>query len=204
MKTFHIIRHGAPEEDTGKGNLYSSQAKLSELGHKQVDALVAEYKKRGIIFDRIYVSPLPRALITASKLPKNNTELIVVEDLREPDWGELVGKPFASFPLQSSGNGYDLYFQKAGQEPFSDVVKRVKKAYSRILQDIHYEEHIAVVSHGVISKLGMHLLKTPHVSDPTSEHDLPDADQLAPAHARLLTVGSEGEIVLEETLGKKV
>src|SRR5579883_1886348 len=182
MHKIHIIRHGAPVEDNGEGNLYSASAPLSPLGLEQVKTLSKLYSNRNIIFDKIYASPLPRALETAQQLPHKGESIFILEGLREPDWGRLVGKPFSSFQSLENKKGYNLYADDAGQESFSGVVVRVQNAFKKILEGIDKEEEIAIVSHGLISKIGMNMLRNPYFI-PTSELDLSEADQLANAQS---------------------
>ena len=202
MKSVDIVRHGAAAEDRGPGNLYSPHAPLSEQGIQQSDALAAEYRRRGVIFARVYTSPLPRAQETAERLPRREgTEVIIADGLAEPDWGELVGRPFASFPVQPNGNGFDLYAEEAGQEPFPHVSQRVRRDFGQIVGQLQPEEQIAVVAHGAISKLEMDLLRHPSGTTPQSEHDLPETDQLANAQANHIVLDDSGRVISEERIG---
>ena len=195
MKEFHLIRHGAAEEDMGPGNLYSSKAGLSELGVRQVEDLASYYKQRQIVFDKVYSSPLPRAILTAEMLPRKSREIHVVKDLREPNWGKLVGRPFASFPTQAGGRGYDLFLESAGQEKEPSVIKRVRRAIEKIRQTTKSNQKIAIVSHGFPSKIAKDFFEHPNGPVPLYEKDLPESDQLANGEAHILTLNDSDNIL---------
>ena len=195
MITLDIIRHGAVAGDV----LYGPEAELSELGEWQVDELVRRYAHDGTVFSAVFRSPLPRAGATAEKLPHQGN-IVVVDDLREPDWGGLLGTRFEDLPKQSTGRGYDLFSIDAGQEPFAAVATRYGQAFAIIKAAMRPGQHSAVVSHGLPSKFLMRLCRDPDVLPPRSEADMPDDDQLGNAQAQRMTFDDEWHLLSEERI----
>ena len=60
-----LVRHG----ETGKNRMHTLQGSmdepLSEIGRRQAREAAAEFRERGIFFDRVISSPLDRAIETA-------------------------------------------------------------------------------------------------------------------------------------------
>lgn len=195
MITLDIIRHGAVAGDV----LYGPEAELSELGEWQVDELVRRYAHEGTVFSAVFRSPLPRADATAENLPSEG-DIIVVDDLREPDWGELLGTPFEDLPKQPNGRGYDLFAVDAGQEPFADVAARYGLAFAVVKAAIRPGQHGAIVSHGLPSKFLMRLLRDPNALLPQSEAEMPDDDQLGNAQAQRMIFDDEWHLLREERI----
>ncbi len=195
MITVDIIRHGAVGGDV----LYGPDAELSELGEWQVDELVRRYMSDGTVFNTVFRSPLPRAGATAQELPCNG-EIVVVDDLREPDWGTLLGTPLADLPRQPTGRGYDLYATEAGQEPFAEAVARYGLAFAMIKRALSPGQHVAVVSHGLPSKLGMRQYRQPGSPPPTTEAELPYEDQLGNAQAQRMVFDDNWDPLSEERI----
>ena len=114
MLRIYLARHGQ-DEDNLNGMLNGrSDRPLTKLGEKQAQDLAVKIGEGGIVFDKVYTSPLKRAGKTAEiiaeylHLPKSKVD----EDLVEKDFGRMTGKLIASIPelcapdiLKSEGGG---------------------------------------------------------------------------------------------------
>lgn len=203
-----IIRHAHTIENMGEGNIYSFETPLSHQGHFQVTALNLEYISLGVRFDALYTSGFPRARQTAEEIalviPDRLGRIltpIVVEGLNEPDLGKLVGRPYTDFLRETKGKiYYDFWAEDAGQEPFPQVVQRARRAFSEILENIHSGERVAVITHGTIVKIGMHMLRNPNSPSPLADHELPESDRLGYAEACHVVLDDKGRIIQEERI----
>ena len=151
MKLF-VVRHGETDLNVSELACGVSEAKLTEKGRMQAQALanrLQEDKAKNNI-TTIYVSPLKRARDTATYI-EQALQLTAIPDarLQEIDFGDFEGKPW--------NNPDFLYIHKnpfltfpAG-ESFAKVAHR---AYS-IIEDIKHKHtgngNILFVCHGVLT-----------------------------------------------------
>ena len=151
MKLF-VVRHGETDLNVSELACGVSEAKLTEKGRMQAQALanrLQEDKAKNNI-TTIYVSPLKRARDTAAYI-EQALQLTAIPDarLQEIDFGDFEGKPW--------NNPDFLYIHKnpfltfpAG-ESFAKVAHR---AYS-IIEDIKHKHtgdgNILFVCHGVLT-----------------------------------------------------
>ena len=151
MKLF-VVRHGETDLNVSELACGVSEAKLTEKGRMQAQALanrLQEDKAKNNI-TTIYVSPLKRARDTAAYI-EQALQLTAIPDarLQEIDFGDFEGKPW--------NNPDFLYIHKnpfltfpAG-ESFAKVAHR---AYS-IIEDIKHKHtgdgNILFVGHGVLT-----------------------------------------------------
>ena len=114
----YLIRHGRIAfEDNIKRCIGLTNTPLDEIGKKQARLLHQYFKDKDI--EAIYSSPLDRCMQTASIISNSNIE--VVEDLREIYMGEWENKPLSSInktltsePIYGEGRRRALLrFQKA-------------------------------------------------------------------------------------------
>ena len=84
----YVLRHG--ETDYNKEGIFQGQNNidLNEEGIKQ--AQITAKSLENIFFDKVYVSPLKRAIETA-KIVTNN-ELEIDDRIKERSFGKLEGK----------------------------------------------------------------------------------------------------------------
>ena len=143
----YLMRHG--ETDANRNKVLQGQLDipLNEKGRQQ--ARDAAKELQGIVFDKIYSSPLIRAVETgelASGVDREN--FIMDRRIREIGVGEAEGKPFASL-----GAGFSDFFGAPeqykpcnGAESFSELVERVGEFLAEIKTD--KEENVLILSHG--------------------------------------------------------
>ncbi len=153
MKKLYFVRHGESEMNKAVIWTGSSDAPLTELGHKQAKETGKKIKQQGLAFDVIVSSPMIRAHHTAKHIATTNDyphEKIILNDkLVERNLGILEGNK----PLIDS----TLYFidessidQHEGVEPIGDVQKRADE----ILEYLHSLPHdtILVVGHSAFGR----------------------------------------------------
>ncbi len=82
----YIVRHGQTEQNLKKKLQGRSDFPLTELGREQASAVGDAFRDAGIVFDKVYSSPLGRAVETA-ELIAGDAPIEVEEALIEMDYG---------------------------------------------------------------------------------------------------------------------
>lgn len=149
--TVFLIRHG--EIDNPKNIMYGRNIdlELSESGKKQIHSLARRFKEHKIKIEKIYTSPLKRALesarILTSELGLKNP--IVEQKLTDINIPFLAGKSMEERKkIHSSGmDEYSDIYVKLGNESRNHVINRVKNAFEKIFSE-NKGRVIAIVSHG--------------------------------------------------------
>lgn len=128
----YILRHG--ETDYNARHLFQGQTytHLNEQGFEQARAAKKTIKEMGLSFDRVYSSPIPRALETVETvtgLPEG--EILLDDRLREMDFGPLDGTPFVKdAPLAGClFTRPDLYVPPEGAESFDQLLQRLRSFF---------------------------------------------------------------------------
>jgi len=145
----YLIRHGECHDSTQD---YFSLEKdtmdppLNPKGIEQANKLAERLKH--IHFDRIYTSDLARALLT-SKIINNSikSEIIISENFREIDMGEIFLKSWNSYPeIYSKWLKHDEDIPYPNGENGNDVWERCYKELKEII--LLNFNRIAIVCHG--------------------------------------------------------
>lgn len=123
----YVLRHG--ETDYNAGNLIqgTTDIPLSEEGRRQALRARKRVEDLGLSFERVYSSPLQRALLTGEIVTGRSRETFLADRrLREIEVGALAGRStledteimidFMHYP--------DRYVPLPGGESFPDLVKR--------------------------------------------------------------------------------
>lgn len=149
-----ITRHGETEENVN-GILQGHQpGKLNEKGILQAKKLAEKLKNEDIV--AIYSSDLARAFDTAKEIQQvhPNARMILSEDLREKNQGNLTGKLIKEID----------WSKPRDTEKRESMTERAK----RIL-DLAYKEHkkdtVIFVSHGGLIQILMSILLKKSVED---------------------------------------
>ena len=137
----YILRHG--QTDYNKEGIFQGQndIELNEEGIRQ--AKTAAKSLKDIKFDKVYVSPLKRALQTAKIVTDN--ELEVDNRIIERSFGKLEGKK--TIP------DYEKRIEEFGIETLEDLEKRVECFLSVVFQKYKGNENILVVTHGGVAQI---------------------------------------------------
>jgi broad specificity phosphatase PhoE len=159
MKVY-FIRHGQSEGNRQRRHCGWSDTPLSELGHAQAKA-AGEHLK-GIVFDRVYCSDLPRARQTAEDaLP--GCEPIYSPLLREIGVGTLADRLIVDVAAQYG----DPYWEHVQQQDFSayggetqqQMCQRLKRFFTEELEQITDCETVAVFGHeGTVHQMMNHAM----------------------------------------------
>ena len=159
MKVY-FIRHGQSEGNRQRRHCGWSDTPLSELGHAQAKA-AGEHLK-GIVFDRVYCSDLPRARQTAEDaLP--GCEPIYSPLLREIGVGTLADRLIVDVAAQYG----DPYWEHVQQQDFSayggetqqQMCDRLKRFFTEELEQITDCETVAVFGHeGTVHQMMNHAM----------------------------------------------
>lgn len=129
MVTIHLIRHGYAEHNHGK-DTYGTRAYLSNkyrfsrlmsAGKSQANDLRDLIENSGIVVDRIYISPLDRALETASIIfpkdsPYDRSHIFVTDDLRELNYSHPCNERKTVSILRLSYPDFDYSLMKSNRD----------------------------------------------------------------------------------------
>lgn len=143
-----FIRHGKTAGNLEKRYIGKTDEPLCEQG-------IADLKTRSAAglypaADRVIVSPMKRCLETAAILYPQQKP-VVVQDLRECDFGVFEGKNYAEL---NGDTAYQRWIDSAGMAPppggegKADFAKRCCESFWKALEDCGQQERIAVVVHG--------------------------------------------------------
>lgn len=95
----YMMRHGQTDFNRQKRLQGHMEIPLNETGIAQAEALHEEFRKRDIHFDRVYVSPLQRAIHTAEIASGIDRSTFIKEPrLIEIDFGYLEGIEYSKMP----------------------------------------------------------------------------------------------------------
>ena len=149
--TYFMMRHG--EAENNAAGIVSSDPTnhtLTEKGREQTRTSARILKQSGI--DLIYVSPLLRtketAEIVARELGVEQSKIITDDRLRELDFGELSGKPFASFLAYREAQAPHCTEPFPGGESYNDA----KRRFGSFIYDVERTERdkrVLIVTHGI-------------------------------------------------------
>jgi len=156
VTTLYIVRHGQAE-----GNLYRRiqgqfDGALTELGHKQAEALVPRF--RDILLDGVYSSDLSRTILTAAPLCLSKGLPIHTDPrLREVDVGAWEDKTFGTVAWSDPEcyrdfNENPLRWNLPGADNYDSLTSRTLSALEDICK-AHPDGTVAVFCHGYLIRL---------------------------------------------------
>lgn len=148
----YIVRHGQTEQNQKKKLQGRSNYPLSDFGKDQALTVGKAFREAGIRFDKVYSSPLTRALQTA-ELIGNEAPVETEERLIEMDYG-----PYEGAELSNPAPELRVFFQDfvhnpapEGMEPLSDVVSRTG-AFLEELKDSMPQGNVLISTHAIAMK----------------------------------------------------
>lgn len=155
----YLARHGQ-DLDNLNGILNGQRDQpLTEKGIEQATEVAGKIKDTGIIFEKIYSSPLQRAYKTAEIISDtlNFPKPEKMDLLIERDFGIMTGKSNKLIKemcspdiLETETITYFLFPE--GAETFPDLIKRAKRIRTEI-ESKHKQGNILLVTHGDIGKM---------------------------------------------------
>ncbi|HKX24589.1 MAG TPA: histidine phosphatase family protein [Candidatus Saccharimonadales bacterium] len=146
MQHLYLLRHGQSEANAQHIVAGSHDSPLSPIGVAQAE-YAGDTAKRYLKFDLIVSSPMSRALQTAHIIAKQigypADNILVIDDLRERNLGDVEGKDYTEAP-HHNGN-YEDAENVPGVEPIDDLLTRVRS----VLNQLHErpEQSILIVAH---------------------------------------------------------
>ena len=150
--SIYLIRHGETAS-TRDRVVQLPEAPLSDRGRSQAERLAVRLAAAGI--GRIVSSDLTRAAMTAASLARSTgLEVEVDPDLRERDFGDQRGTPYAELALR----GIELFapgYAPPGGETWETFHQRVDRAWKRatagcLSRQAGPKPHLALVTHGLV------------------------------------------------------
>ena len=154
----YIIRHGQTELNTKMMMQGRSDHPLNETGLAQAEEAAGRLAGMGVKIDKVYSSPLIRALQTA-KLIAPEAELVIDRRLIEMDYGPYEGmdllKPLPEVSLFFSDFVHNP--APAGMEALPHIIER----FGAFLEDIRPQaegKNILISTHAIAMKGGLEYL----------------------------------------------
>ena len=155
----YLIRHGETVDNSEKKFCGYTDSFLSDTGKSQIKKLSDRLK--GYSFDKIYSSPLQRALITAKEIQK---DIILEDGFKEINFGDFEGKTLNEIKKSSVLEYEKFIYQDSNYrfpngESIYDFSKRIQKTLENIITSSSEDDNIALVSHsGVIREIISYLI----------------------------------------------
>lgn len=148
----YIIRHGKTDMNSKMLMQGRSDNPLNETGIAQAEEAAGRFSDMGVQIDRVYSSPLIRAVQTAERIAPD-AELIIDERLIEMDYGPYEGMDLRNPAPEVMDFFMDFVNVPApeGMEPLPDIVERL----GRFLEDIACEaegRNILISTHAIAMK----------------------------------------------------
>lgn len=148
----YIIRHGKTAMNAGMRLQGRSDQPLSEAGRDQAAEAAERFRDMGVKIDKIYSSPLVRALQTAEYIA-DGAETVIDDRLIEMDYG-----PYEGMDLMDPAPEVIEFFSDfinvpapAGMEPLHAVTARL----GRFLEEIREEasvKNVLISTHAIAMK----------------------------------------------------
>ncbi|MEA4973298.1 Phosphoserine phosphatase 1 [bioreactor metagenome] len=155
MLRLYFMRHGETVWNTERRYQGMTDIELSAEGIKQAECVTERFKN--IRIDKIYSSPLKRAMLTAKPIAENKGLEIITEDaFREIHFGEWEGKTVPDL-TEKYGDSYINFIREPhnygfpGEENIDNVIKRIKPSIDRIIEN--EDGNVLIISHGGIIRL---------------------------------------------------
>ena len=148
----YIIRHGQTELNTKMLMQGRSDHPLNETGLAQAEEAAGRFAAMGVKIDKVYSSPLIRALQTAKAIAPE-AELVIDDRLIEMDYG-----PYEGMDLKNPAPEVLDFFKDfvnvpapEGMEPLPDVVERLGVFLEEIREEAK-DINILISTHAIAMK----------------------------------------------------
>ena len=148
----YIIRHGQTEKNRANVLQGRSDVPLNDSGRRQAEEVRDRFREAGVHFDKLYTSPLVRAVQTA-EIVAGTSHHTVDDRLIEMDYG-----PYEGMDLKTPAPEVREFFQDfvhnpapEGMEPLKEVVARL----GRFMEEIRAEaakKNILISTHAIAMK----------------------------------------------------
>ena len=148
----YIVRHGQTELNQRSVLQGRSNHPLTDLGREQASAVGDAFRDAGIVFDKVYTSPLDRAIETA-KLVAGDVPIECEDALIEMDYGPYEGTDLHNLPPEVEEFFKDFTHNPApeGMEQLSSVVARAGEFLERLKAEA-VDRDILLSTHAIAMK----------------------------------------------------
>ncbi|NWO23679.1 histidine phosphatase family protein [Mogibacterium timidum] len=168
----YVLRHGQTQLNSERRLQGHMQTELNDVGIAQAEMVASILNDNGIKFDRIYSSPLERAIRTGEIATGVSRERFVIDhNLTEIDFGINEGRKYDE--LQgASGNIFlspETYLPPEGGESLESLLNRMKHFLER-MRDEECEGNVLAVSHGTAIHMILLYLRGMSLSELWTEH----------------------------------
>ena len=148
----YFLRHGVTANNTGY--LFQGQidTPLSREGIEQAEKEAVNVANDHLTFDRIYCSPLDRAIVTCEIVTgKDRSSFVFDKLLMEISYGPYEGKPIMESDSEMMAFLREpyKYDPPKGVESLQEVGKRMIEALDQIIGDNPDVNSILISSHGI-------------------------------------------------------
>ena len=154
----YIIRHGKTEMNAKMLMQGRSDHPLNEAGIAQAEEAAERFAEMGVKIDKIYTSPLRRAVQTAKKIAPH-AEIVVDERLIEMDYG-----PYEGMDLRNPAPEVISFFMDfvnvpapEGMEPLPAIVKRLGAFLKDIVREAE-SKNVLISTHAIAMKGALEFL----------------------------------------------
>ena len=133
----YIIRHGQTDQNVAHRIQGQRDFPLNDTGEAQAAVARDELAARGIVFHRVWSSPLSRAARTAEIVVVGAVEPVFDDRLKEMDFG-----PFEGTDLQAMPEDLKFFFKDFINHPAPEGVERLEDLKARLgafLEDMKEE-----------------------------------------------------------------
>jgi len=152
-----LMRHGSVDYFRADGSpVPPDSVPLNELGRAQADAAGALFAERGVRFDRVVASGLPRTVETAERVLAASAQTLPIEiepALQEIRGGRLTDIPRdqieAAFTGAFTGHGNVEDTRFLGGESIGELLNRVLPAFDALIERADWDCLLLVLHGGV-------------------------------------------------------
>jgi len=159
MLKIFVVRHGENQDNFDGILNWHRDLPLTEKWKNQAKVLGLDILNQGIVFDKIFSSPLLRAKQTAEIVSKTILwpKVEIIDALIERDFGVMTGKGINDikklcFPDIIETDKVIYFLKPDWWETFPDLLKRAKKVLD-FLKSEFLDWNILLVCHGDIGKM---------------------------------------------------
>ena len=148
VRHVYLVRHGETDMNRQERLQGHIDCELNDTGLKEAELSHTLFERAGISFDRVYSSPLKRAVKTASVI-SGGKEVIIEPLIMEMAFGDYEGRPYTEID-----KGMWAFFHDPENVTPPACVEPTRKLQERTAQFIdrlRYEsdKNVLVVTHGI-------------------------------------------------------
>ncbi len=165
MLKIYFVRHGQTKWNKLGMFQGNKDSDLTELGIEQAKKLSKKLSQDNFKFDKIYSSPLNRAISTAKLIVGNSCPVYPMEEFKEISLGDMEGALYSEFEALHPEVYFDFFNNPKNYNPtpingenYLVLLERVQDGLNKLIQ-FHKdsildkkETSVLVVTHGVTLK----------------------------------------------------